>query len=230
MSNAEAFVAQRRTVVEYLRSLPESAWTDEVTAAVSDIVSAYRDALGGTNDETLAVADDDAAGGGIDELEQIGPELEATYAQESDERWDRPTEELRTRHPIGIGVQTLMYDVHRRASEISRATGVPFTAAADVTAAVAAAVVWRVAGHVEVPVRVVVRGGADELMLGGGEPEGTLRTDHDAIVAVATGHASVTELEQQGRWQIDGSDELREAVARSFSADWGDPEVSVTDR
>jgi hypothetical protein len=154
--------------------------------------------------------------------------LEATYAEQSDDRWDGPTDQMRTRHPIGIGVQTLMYDVHRRATQIARMTGVPFAPGQAVTEAVAAAVVWRVGGHVEVPVRVVIEGSDEEYMLGGGEPEATVRTDHDGLVAVATGRATPQEL--GGRWAFEGPDHVRDAVERSFSADWGDPEVSTTDR
>ena len=228
MSNTEAFVAQRHSLVQYLRGLPGDAWTDELRAQVSELVAAYRDALAGTSDETTADADHNVTGGDLDDLEQLAARLEATYSEQSDDRWDRPVEEMRTRHPVGIGVQTLMYDVHRRVHDIAKATGTAFEPPEEVTAAVAAAVVWRLSGHVEVPIRVVVGDGAEEYMLGGGEPEATLRTDHDALVAVATGHAAPAELGD--RWQVDGSEEVREAVERSFSADWGDPEVYVFER
>jgi hypothetical protein len=226
MTNAEAFIAQRRALVDYLRALPDEAWTDDVRTRVDELVAAYREALAGTADETTAEADAGGRGGTVDDLERVAAALESTYAQQSHDRWDGPTDALRTRHPIGIGVQTLMYDVHRRAQEIATAAGRPFQPPADVTKALAAAVVWRVSGHVEVPVRVVI--GDDEYMLGGGEPEGTLHTDHDGLVAVATGHAAPEQLGD--RWRVEGSDDVREAVARTFSADWGDPEVSITER
>lgn len=81
--------------------------------------------------------------------------------------------------------------------------------------AAVAAVVWRAADKVEAPVRIILETGGD-YVVGAGEPEAVLRTDHEAVLEVAGGRADPAELARSGRWRFDGTDDARRAFERTF--------------
>jgi hypothetical protein len=211
--NVEGMVAQRRALVEYLRSLPPDAWTEELRAVVRHLADRYADALAGVD---VAVPDE---GDPVDRLERCAEALERHFAEVAEHRWHLSREEFgRMEGTSGMDVVSLLLDLHRHAHQIGEWVGRPVPVPDEARDATAAALAWLAGDKVEAPVQVVLEDG-DDYVIGSGPPEAVLHTDHDALVAVATGAARPDELVAAGRWSFEGPDDARRAFEESLRVD-----------
>lgn len=210
--NVEGMIAQRRALSEWLRRLPVEAWSDEVRRVVDRLCRLYVEAVDGELE--VAVPDDRVAA--AETLDRIAGAAELTFAEAADDRWDLPREEFRAEGgTTEMGIEGVMASLHIAAVELGRLAGRDVPIPDDAREAAVAAVVWRASGTNEAPVRIVVEDGR-EYMVGPGEPEATVHTDHEAVLAVACGWRRPAELEAEGRWRFEGPDEAREAFERTF--------------
>jgi uncharacterized protein (TIGR03083 family) len=243
--NVAGLIAQRRALMDFLADLPPEAWDQEVPdtggATVRDVVAhlieRYVEALTGTlppGDQGASDADvrspaglgagDDPAGLLV-ELDQDATQLEEHFAERAEERWQLPAEEFgKLGGTSGMGVSGLLLDLHRHIHQISKAVGKRVPVPEESRDATAAALAWLVGDKVEAPVQVVLEDG-DDYVIGSGPPEGVLRTDHDALIAVATGTARPEDLAAEGRWSFVGPPDARQEFERSLATTFGDPQV-----
>jgi hypothetical protein len=218
-NNVEGLVAQRRALVDYLRALPSDAWTDEVRAVVRHLADRYADALAGADVEVPDAGDPGDPGHQVDQLEQCAEALERHFAEVAEDRWHLSREEFgRVEGTSGMDMASVLLDLHRHAHQLGELVGRPVPVPDEARRATAAALAWLAGGKVEAPVQVVLEDG-DDYVIGSGPPEAVLRTDHDALVAVATGEARPDELVAAGRWSFEGPDEARRAFEESLRVD-----------
>jgi hypothetical protein len=210
--NVAGMVAQRQALSAWLRDLPATTWSGDVRILVDRLCRLYVRAA--DRDVPVVVPDDrhDAA----DVLDRIGAATELTFSESADDRWDLPRDEFRAEGgTTEMGVEGLMASLYLTAGELGELTGVPVAIPDDARDAAVAAVVWRASGLIEAPVHIVLDDGSD-YVVGAGDPEAVLETDHEAVLAVAAGHADPRELAAAGRWRFKGPDEAREAFERTF--------------
>lgn len=206
-TNVEGMVAQRQSLSRWLRDLPVDEWNERVRVAVEELCAAYVRAV--DRDVPVIVPGDRA--GAADTLDRVGQGVEATFADEADERWDTLSRQdfRREGGTTGMGIDELIARLYLTAVEL----GAPVVA--EARSAAVAAVVWRASDMVEAPVRIVLHGGED-YVVGPGEPEGTLTTDADTVLQVAYGVVGPGEAAAAGRWRFEGPAEAREAFERTF--------------
>ncbi|HZQ26636.1 MAG TPA: maleylpyruvate isomerase N-terminal domain-containing protein [Acidimicrobiales bacterium] len=243
--NVAGLVAQRQALLAFLADLSPEAWDREVPGAggatVKDVVAhlaeRYAEALSGTlppGDQGASDADvpspagrgagDDPAGLLV-ELDQYATELESHFAERAGERWSLPAVAFgKLGGTSGMGVAGLLLDLHRHIHQISQAVGARVPVPEESRDATAAALAWLVGDKVEAPVQVVLEDGAD-YVIGSGPSVGVLRTDHDALVAVATGMARPEDMAAEGRWSFTGPRDGREAFEHALATTFGDPEL-----
>lgn len=210
--NVDGMIAQRRALSDWLRALPVEAWNDEVRRVVDRLCRLYVEAVDGE----LAVAVPDDRGEAAAVLDRIAGAAELSFAEAADDRWDLPREEFRAEGgTTEMGIAGVMASLHIAAVELGRVTGRAVAIPDDAREAAIAAVVWRASGTNEAPVRIVV-GNGEEYMVGPGEPEATLYTDHEAVLAVACGWRDPAALAAEGRWRFEGPEEAQEAFERTF--------------
>jgi hypothetical protein len=160
----EGLVAQRHALLEHLRST-----TDD--GVVQSLIDLYAN----------AVDEDPPPGTGLDVLEQLATRVERCFADLADERWDLPDEQFKALGGTAeMGIARLLTTLYRTA----RQTGAPTPP--ETRDAAVAALVWQSADQMEGAVHVVLDTG-EEYVLGSGQPERTVRTDADTLLAVATG-------------------------------------------
>lgn len=211
-TNVEGMVAQRQALSAWLRDLPATAWGEGVRAAVAGLCAAYVRAV--DRDVPVTVPDDRVRA--AEALDRVAQGVEATFADEADERWDTLSREdfRREGGTTEMGIDELMARLYLTAVEL----GAPVVS--EARSAAVAAVVWRASDMVEAPVRIVLDGGED-YVVGPGEPEGTLTTDADTVLQVAYGVVGPGEAAAAGRWRFDGPAEAQEAFERTFRVDRG---------
>jgi len=226
--NVEGLVAQRRALVHWLEALPGPDWTPDVCRVVARLVDQYADALTGTLGPTQEAtshgpAEGDDPAGLLAELIRSAEDYESSFADEADDRWDELSrDEFRdVGGTTGLGMSGVVLALHRAAHALGRLTGRPVPVPPESQEAAVAALSWLAGDKVEAPVRVVIEGGPD-FVIGSGPVTGTLRTDHDALIAVAIGEADVRWLAGDGRWSFDGPEAARDALARSLSTTFAD--------
>jgi hypothetical protein len=220
--NVEGLIAQRRALVGWLEDLPAEAWTEEVRGVVAGVVDEYADALTGTLDSAQRATSHGPVGdpaGLVAELVRLANQLEASFAEEADARWDdwSRSEFREAGGTTGMGITGLLLVLHRAAHTLGRLTGRPVPVPPESQEAAVAALSWLAGDKVEAPVRVVIEGGPD-FVIGSGPVTGTLRTDHDALIGVAAGEADAGGLASEGRWSFDGPDDAARALAHSLAA------------
>lgn len=209
--NVAGMVALREALSRRLREMPADAWSESVRTLVERVCAAYVRAV----DRDVAVTVPDDRVGAADALDRLGIGTEATFADRADDRWELARDEFRAEGgTTEMGIDELLATLYVAALRLDAA--VP----SEAREAAVAAVVWRASDKVEAPVRIMLDSGGD-YMVGPGEPEATLATDHDAVVQVAAGVAEPEALAAAGRWRFEGPREAREAFERTFRIDHG---------
>lgn len=198
-TNAEGLAAQREALATWLRELPRDAWEEEVRTVVEAVCRRY--AAAAESDVEVSVPDDPKAA--ADTLDRIGQATELTFADKAEPG-----------NKDG-GIDTVMRELFEFAGYLGRLTGRPVPVPQASRDAAVAAAVWRAADKVEAPVRIVLESGGD-YVVGPGEPEAVLRTDHEAVLEVAGGKADPATLARSGRWTFEGPDDVRDAFNNSF--------------
>lgn len=230
--NTQGLVELREALSSQLRTLDADAWqrttTDgrTVRELVEHLVGLYAEAAAGTLDAsdehgapaaTESMSSDDL----LAAFDRVATRVESHFAEVAEERWDLSVEEVHALGgTVGMSTATLASDVYLHAVEIGRATGNVVDLTETSVDAAAAGVAWRAGEWVETSVHLVLGDGSD-YVIGAGEPEGTLRTDPEALVLVATEQVAPTDLEAQGRWTFEGPAEVRRAFEESFHLSFG---------
>lgn len=213
--NVAGMVAQRQALSQWLRALPADVWSESVRTLVDRLCRLYVRAA----DRDVSVVVPDERHAAADVLDRIGTATELTFSEAADDRWDLPREEFRAEGgTTEMGVEGLMASLYLTAVELAELTGVSVALPEDAREAAVAAVVWRASDLIEAPVHIVLDDDSD-YVAGAGDPEAVLKTDHEALLAVACGHADARELAAEGRWRFEGPDEAREAFERTFRFD-----------
>ena len=227
--NVEGLVAQRQALVAFLRSLKDDEWraTAPSGATVADVVhallGAYAAALAGSLDQPRAerdipgdVADDAPAL--VEGLDRLGSELERTFAERADQRWELPTERFGDiGGTAGMGIAPVLLDVHRKSLAIGEALGRAVVMPEVARDAAVAAAVWLASDRVDGAARVVFDDG-DEVVVGSGPADVTVHTDNETVLAVATDGAALDAARRSGRWRVEGPDDAVERFESSFAA------------
>lgn len=204
--NVEGMVAQREALSRWVRELPADRWDQSVRAVVERLCTTYVRAVDGDLDVTVP----DDRDGAADTLDRVGQGVELTFADRADDRWELSREEFRAEGgTTEMNIDEVIAALYVSAVEL----GAPIPP--EAREAAVAAVVWRASDKVEAPVRIVLDSGT-HYMVGPGEPEAVLETDHDAVLAVAAGVTEPADLAAAGRWRFNGPDEAREAFERTF--------------
>jgi hypothetical protein len=219
-------VALRRALIQWLEALPADQWTPEVRHVVGGLVDEYADALAGAlgpDQQATSHGPDGDPAGLVAELVRYADAYEASFAEQADERWDEWSREdfREAGGTTGLGMSGVVLALHRAAHRLGGLTGQRVEVPEAAQEAAAAALSWLAGDKVEAPVRVIVEGGPD-FVIGSGPVTGTLRTDHDALIAVAAGEADAARLAGEGRWSFDGPQEAEQALARTLATTFGD--------
>lgn len=214
--NVAGMLAQRWALVAHLGTVDTMAWNrpldgdgDTLHARLLDLVRLHGTVLG----EEDLTADLDPAEL-LDEFDRRADLVERHLADIGDDRWHLSIDEF------GAVGGTARMAVHRLVAEsvlLALQAGAPVPPPAREAAA--AAVAWRAGDNVEVVALVQLRGGertGPELVVGGGEPEVTVRTDALSFICAGFGLSDP----RSSPFDIDGPDDRARAFLDSFTGSW----------